>query len=180
MSRIGKIPIALPDRVKVEQKNGSLIVEGPKGKLESCFDETLAIKIEAKQVLIERPSDEKKHKELHGLTRALLQNMVLGVSEGFSKKLEIIGVGYNAKVEAKKLVLNVGFSHSVKLDIPLGLECVIPTPLEIEVKGINKQMVGQFAANIRRVRPPEPYKGKGIRYVGEHVLRKVGKTFGKK
>lgn len=181
MSRIGKKPVLIPDKVKVTQKGKhTLLVEGPRGKMENTFHESMTIKVDTKSVVVERPSDNRLHRSLHGLTRALIQNMVKGVSQGFERKLELQGVGYTAKLEGKKLVLMVGYVNPIKVEIPPDLTCEVPAPTQIVIKGSNKQKVGQLAADIRRKRPPEPYKGKGIRYEGEHVARKVGKAFGKK
>lgn len=181
MSRIGKMPVPIPDKVKVTAKGKhTLLIEGPRGKLENTFHEAMTVQVDEKSIQVQRPSDERRYRSLHGLTRALIQNMILGVSKGFEKKLEIVGVGYTAKLEGKKLNVSIGFCHPVKIEIPSDITCEIPAPTQIIIKGVDKQKVGQLAANIRRIRPPEPYKGKGIRYEGEHVVRKIGKAFGKK
>ncbi len=179
MSRIGRMPIAIPAGVTVEvAENNKVTVKGPKGKLERVLPAEMAIKVEGAQVLVSRPNDLKKMKSLHGLTRTLINNMVLGVTDGFEKKLEVNGVGYRAAKSGKKLTLNLGFSHPVEMEDPEGIETAVDGNLII-VKGIDKEKVGQFAAEIRDKRRPEPYKGKGIKYVDETIRRKVGKT-GKK
>ena len=177
MSRIGKQPIKLPDGVTVGiEADGTVAVKGKLGELKSKFNKDIVIKNEEGTLTVERPSDAKEHRALHGLTRALLANMVNGVSEGFSKQLDIVGVGYRAQLSGKKLVLGLGYSHPVEVDAPEGITFEVPAPTTIVIKGIDKQNVGQVAANIRAKRPPEPYKGKGIRYHDEYVRRKVGKT----
>jgi large subunit ribosomal protein L6 len=186
MSRIGKAPVPLPAGVKVTKQGRTVQVEGPKGKIAFAFHPEMGVVIDdkAKQVRVERPSNAKRHRALHGLTRALLSNMVRGVVDPYEKKLEINGVGYNAKIEGKTLVLNVGFAHPVKLTIPAGLTVECPKPTEIYVRGVDKQMVGEFAAVARKVRPPEPYNAKGIKYgeakdqPSEVIKRKAGKAFG--
>ncbi|HHX24620.1 MAG: 50S ribosomal protein L6 [Tepidanaerobacteraceae bacterium] len=176
MSRIGKMPINIPQGVEVKVENNVINVKGPKGSLSREFHEDMAIKVEDSQIIVERPTDEKRHRALHGLTRSLINNMVVGVVEGFEKKLAIEGVGYRAAKQGNKLVLTVGYSHPVEFDPPKGIEFEVPAPNRISVKGIDKSIVGQIAANIRAVRKPEPYKGKGIRYENEVVRRKEGKT----
>ena len=177
MSRIGRMPIAIPAGVTVEvAENNKVTVKGPKGTLERVLPSEMDIKVEGAEVLVSRPNDLKKMKSLHGLTRTLIHNMVVGVTEGFEKKLEVNGVGYRAAKSGKKLTLNLGYSHPVEMIDPEGLEAVVEGQNVIIVKGIDKEKVGQFAAEIRTKRPPEPYKGKGIRYSGEHVRRKAGKT----
>ncbi len=176
MSRIGKKPIALPQGVEVTIDGNFVQVKGPKGTLENTFNEELTIKLEDSNIVVERPSDAKFHRMIHGTTRALLNNMVLGVSEGFKKTLKMIGVGYRAQVQGKKLVLSAGYSHPVEMEIPEGLTVEVVKNTEINISGIDKQLVGEFAANVRKVRRPEPYLGKGIRYIDEHVRRKEGKT----
>ena len=179
MSRIGKMPIAIPDGVNVEvAENNQVTVKGPKGTLTRTLPQTMTIKQEDGQVIIERPNEEKESKALHGLTRALLNNMVTGVTSGYTKVLEINGVGYRAAKQGKKLTLTLGFSHPVEMEDPEGIETKV-TDNKIEVSGIDKEKVGQYAAVIRDKKRPEPYKGKGIRYQNEHVRRKVGKA-GKK
>ncbi len=177
MSRIGKQPIVLPDGVSVGvQADGTVAVKGKLGELKSKFSKEITIKNEEGTITVTRPSDEKEYRSLHGLTRALLANMVTGVTTGFSKQLDIVGVGYRAQLSGKKLVLGLGFSHPVEIEAPEGITFEVPSPTTIVIKGIDKQHVGQVAANIRAKRPPEPYKGKGIRYHDEYVRRKVGKT----
>ncbi len=179
MSRIGKMPIAIPDGVNVEvAENNQVTVKGPKGTLTRTLPRTMTIKQENGQVIIDRPNEEKESKALHGLTRALLNNMVTGVTSGYTKVLEINGVGYRAAKQGKKLTLTLGFSHPVEMEDPEGIETKV-TDNKIEVSGIDKEKVGQYAAVIRDKKRPEPYKGKGIRYQNEHVRRKVGKA-GKK
>ena len=178
MSRIGKMPVVLPKGVEVKQANGTLSVKGPKGSLQLSAHPDMNVVIDGGEVRVERPSDEKQHRELHGLTRSLITNMVIGVTDGFAKTLEIVGVGYRADLKGKGLTLSLGFSHTIEYtpDDGVSLEC--PNQTTIVVSGIDKQKVGQAAADIRAFRPPEPYKGKGIRYKGEYVRRKAGKTAG--
>ena len=176
MSRIGRQPIAIPDGVTVTRDDSAVHVKGPKGSLSERLPGAISVEIAEGQVTLTRPDDSKQNRSLHGLARALLANMVKGVSEPFSKNLEIQGVGYRAEVKGKSLVLLVGFSHPVEIAIPEGLSVSIDRNVLIKVQGISRQSVGQFAANVRSVRPPEPYKGKGIRYAGEHIRRKVGKA----
>jgi large subunit ribosomal protein L6 len=177
LSRIGKLPVAVPKGVQVTLgENNTVSVKGPKGKLSQKIHKDIEVRLEEGQVVVTRPSDQKEHRALHGLSRSLIANMVEGVSNGFQKNLEIVGVGYRATKQGKKLVLNVGYSHPVEIQETDGLEFEVPAPSKIFVKGIDKQAVGEMAANIRRVRPPEPYKGKGIRYENEYVRRKEGKT----
>ncbi len=179
MSRIGRMPIAIPAGVTVEiAENNKVTVKGPKGTLERVLPKEMKISQENGEIKVERPNDLKKEKSLHGLTRTLINNMVLGVTNGFEKKLEINGVGYRAAKQGKKLVLTLGYSHPVEMDDPDGIETVVEGQ-NIIVKGIDKEKVGQYAAEIRTKRAPEPYKGKGIKYVDEVIRRKVGKT-GKK
>jgi len=180
MSRIGLKPITIPDGVKTFVREGNVKVEGPNGKLEQETPAEISVEIDegSKQIVVKRPSDAKKHRALHGLTRALVANMIEGVSKGFERQLEIIGTGYNAKLQGRELVLNIGFCHPVLLKIPQGVEVDVPAATQVVVKGADKQQVGQFAANIRGVRPPEPYKGKGIKYRGEQIRRKAGKKTG--
>ena len=177
MSRIGLKPIMIPAGVEVTLgEDNTVTVKGPKGTLTNKFNNEMIIKKEDSTIVVERPTENKKHKSLHGLTRTLINNMVVGVSEGFEKKLEIKGVGYRAAKQGKKLVMNIGFSHPVEMDDPEGITTEVPNQFEIIVKGIDKQQVGQVAANIRGLRKPDPYKGKGVRYAGEHIRRKVGKA----
>lgn len=179
MSRIGRMPIAIPAGVTVDiAENNKITVKGPKGTLERVLPAEMEIKVEGAEVTVSRPNDLKKMKSLHGLTRTLINNMVIGVTEGFEKKLEVNGVGYRAAKAGKKLTLNLGYSHPVEMEDPEGIETAVDNNLII-VKGIDKEKVGQFAAEIRDKRRPEPYKGKGIKYVDETIRRKVGKT-GKK
>ena len=175
MSRIGKLPIEIPTGVELRVERGFVRVKGPRGELEQRVSPDLVLEREDSTLLVKRPSDRKDHRALHGLTRTLIQNMVLGVTEGFEKRLEIQGVGYRAQLRGKSLELAVGFSHPVKVEAPPGIEFEVPAPTQIVVRGIDKQAVGEIAARIRKTRPPEPYKGKGIRYAGEQVSRKVGK-----
>ncbi len=176
MSRVGKKPIEIPAGVTVTTHNHTVTVKGPKGELSRSFHPDIAINIEENIITVTRPSDGKEHRTLHGTTRAILNNMVEGVSKGFEKNLELIGVGYRAQKQGKKLVLNVGYSHPVEIEPEEGIEIEVPANTKISVKGTDKERVGALAANIRGVRPPEPYKGKGIRYEGEYVRRKEGKT----
>jgi len=180
MSRIGKMPIAVPAGVTVSiAENNKVTVKGPKGTLERVLPAEMEIKQEGAEITVSRPNDLKKMKSLHGLTRTLLNNMVVGVTDGYEKKLEVNGVGYRAAKQGKKLVLNLGYSHPVEMEDPEGIETAVDGQNLIIVKGIDKEKVGQFAAEIRDKRRPEPYKGKGIKYVDETIRRKVGKT-GKK
>jgi len=175
MSRIGRKPVPVPDAVSVEIGSGDVAVKGPKGELRQSFSADMTVKQEDGAVIVSRPTDRGEHRALHGLTRSLIANMVEGVTDGFEKRLEIQGVGYRAALKGKKLELALGFSHPVVVDAPEGIDFEVPQPTEIVIKGIDKQLVGQVAADIRKRRPPEPYKGKGIRYKDEQVLRKVGK-----
>lgn len=176
MSRIGNKVITLPAGVEISQNGNEVTVKGPKGELTTKFSPLITINIEGNEVTLTRPDDTKESKTMHGTMRANLNNMVVGVSEGFQKSLDLIGVGYRAQLQGKKLVLNVGYSHPVEIEAPQGIEFEVPSNTNVIVKGIDKQVVGEVAANIRGVRPPEPYKGKGIRYTGEYVRRKEGKT----
>ena len=175
MSRIGKQPIPVPEGVQVTIEPERVVVNGPKGELEERIVRDISVEQEENQLLVKRPTDRGDHRALHGLTRSLVANMVQGVTEGFEKRLEIQGVGYRAQLQGKKLVLSLGFSHAVEIQAPDGIEFEVPQPTQVIVRGISKQQVGEVAANIRKRRPPEPYKGKGIRYEGEYVARKVGK-----
>ena len=175
MSRIGKQPIDVPEGVMVSLETELVRVNGPKGELTERVSREMDVKQEDGQILVTRPTDRGEHRALHGLTRSLIANMVEGVTDGFEKRLEIQGVGYRARLQGKAIELNVGFSHPVSIPAPDGIEFEVPIPTQIIVRGIDKQLVGETAARIRRVRPPEPYKGKGIRYVDEQVRRKVGK-----
>ncbi|MBE5849982.1 MAG: 50S ribosomal protein L6 [Lachnospiraceae bacterium] len=180
MSRIGKMPIAIPAGVTVDvAENNKVTVKGPKGTLERVMAPEMKIAVEGAEVTVSRPNDLKRNKSLHGLTRTLINNMVIGVTDGYEKKLEVNGVGYRATKQGKKLVLNLGYSHPVEMEDPEGVETVVEGTNIIFVKGIDKEKIGQYAAEIRDKRRPEPYKGKGIKYADEHIRRKVGKT-GKK
>ena len=176
MSRIGNKVVVIPEGVTVTQDGNNVTVKGPKGELTRTFSSDIKMNIEGNEVTFTRPNDSKEMKTIHGTTRANFNNMVVGVSEGFQKALELIGVGYRAQVQGNKLTLNVGYSHPVEMTAPEGVTFEVPANTQVIVKGINKEVVGELAANIRGVRPPEPYKGKGIRYVGEFVRRKEGKT----
>ena len=175
MSRIGKQPIAVPSGVEVTIEPELVKVKGPKGELSERVNRDIDVKQENGEILVARPTDRGEHRALHGLTRSLIANMVEGVTNGYEKRLEIQGVGYRAQLQGKKLVLALGYSHPVEMDAPDGIDFEVPQPTRVIVRGISKQAVGEVAANIRKARPPEPYKGKGIRYEGEHVARKVGK-----
>ena len=180
MSRIGRLPVAIPAGVTVDiQENNHVVVKGPKGTLERALPTEMEIKVEGEEVIVTRPNDLKKMKSLHGLTRSLIANMITGVSEGYEKKLEINGVGYRAQKKGKEITFNLGFSHPVVMTDPEGIETEMDGQNIIIVKGIDKEKVGQYAAEIRELRKPEPYKGKGIKYADEVIRRKVGKT-GKK
>ena len=177
MSRIGKQPITIPSGVEVTLDGSHVTVKGPKGTLEHDAPESITITREGDDLIVARPDDERGNRSLHGLTRTLVSNMVVGVSEGFTRDLEIVGVGYRAAAAGpRRLDLQLGFSHPVAVDAPEGVEFEVPTPTRITVKGYDKQLVGQVAADIRKIRKPEPYKGKGIRYAGEVVRRKAGKA----
>ncbi|MGG0719874.1 50S ribosomal protein L6 [Robertmurraya massiliosenegalensis] len=176
MSRVGKKPIEIPTGVTVTINGSVVTVKGPKGELTRSFNSDMEIVVSENVINVVRPSDSKEHRTIHGTTRALLANMVEGVSKGFERNLELIGVGYRAQKQGKKLVLNVGYSHPVEIEPEEGIEIEVPSNTKVTVKGISKERVGALAANIRDVRPPEPYKGKGIRYEGEYVRRKEGKT----
>jgi large subunit ribosomal protein L6 len=175
MSRIGRKPVNVPDAVTVTIAPGNIVVKGPKGELAQTYSQDMTVSQEENTILVARPTDRGEHRALHGLTRSLIANMVEGVTDGFEKRLEIQGVGYRAALKGKNLELALGFSHPVSIEAPAGIEFEVPQPTEIIVRGIDKQLVGQVAADIRKRRPPEPYKGKGIRYRDEQVLRKVGK-----
>jgi large subunit ribosomal protein L6 len=175
MSRIGRQPIPVPSGVELTIEPDLVRVKGPKGELQERVSRDMKIAQEDGQILVTRPSDRRDHRALHGLTRSLVANMVQGVTDGFEKRLEIQGVGYRAALKGKDIELSVGYSHSVTIEAPTGIEFEVPQPTRITVRGSSKQAVGETAARIRKVRPPEPYKGKGIRYEGEYVQRKVGK-----
>lgn len=176
MSRIGKKPISLPAGTEVEIQGNLVTTKGPKGVLSLEVSEGLTLVKEENELLVQRPDDSKQYRALHGLNRALIANMVEGVTKGFEKKLELVGVGYRAQMQGKKLVINIGFSHPVEVEAPEGIEFEVPAATKITVKGIDKQLVGNTAAHIRDIRKPEPYKGKGIKYDNEVVRRKAGKT----
>ena len=175
MSRIGKLPIEIPGSVDVQIGDGLVTVKGPKGELRQTVSRDLSFEREDSQLIVKRPTNRGEHRALHGLTRSLVFNMVQGVTEGFEKRLEIQGVGYRAQLRGKTLELVLGYSHPVRMEAPDEIEFEVPVPTQIVVRGIDKQKVGEIAAQIRKQRPPEPYKGKGVRYAGEHVSRKVGK-----
>lgn len=180
MSRIGRLPIAIPAGVTVTVSADNVVtVKGPKGELIKAMHEDINIAVENNEVVVTRPSEKKEHKALHGLIRALINNMVIGTTEGYQKTLELVGVGYRAQLQGNKMVMNLGFSHPVEIQPLDGITFEIPAPTKVIIKGIDKQVVGAQAADIRRWRKPEPYKGKGIKYEGEHIRRKEGKT-GKK
>lgn len=176
MSRVGKRLIDIPSDVTIDIKDNTITVKGPKGELENTFNEEMAYNLEETTLEVVRPSESKEHRTVHGTTRALINNMVEGVSKGFVKELELIGVGYRAQMQGKKLALSVGLSHPVEFEPAEDLTITVDGNTNIKIEGINKEEVGALASNIRKVRPPEPYKGKGIRYKGENVRRKEGKT----
>jgi len=176
VSRVGKNPVVLPAGVSATLAGGIITVKGPKGELTTAIHKDMNVAIEDNQVTVTRPSDLKQHRALHGTTRANIQNMVLGVTEGYKKTLELIGVGYKVELLGSVLVMNIGFSHQVAFIPPKGIAFEVATPTQLHVSGIDKQLVGQMSAKIRAVRPPEPYKGKGIKYAGEQIRRKAGKT----
>ncbi|MEY2422347.1 MAG: large subunit ribosomal protein [Acidimicrobiaceae bacterium] len=177
MSRIGKAPIPVPSGVTVTIADRHITVAGPKGSLDRDIPGVITIRQDDSELLVERPNDERQNRAQHGLTRSLVNNMVVGVTQGFVKELEIVGVGYRAMAQGTTAIeLALGFSHPVRVEAPPGIEFEVPQPTRISVKGIDKEAVGQVAANIRKIRKPEPYKGKGVRYAGEHVQRKAGKT----
>ena len=176
MSRVGKAPIPVPSGVDVTVNGADVTVKGPKGTLSRTVPGAIAVRQDGDTLLVERPDDERQTRALHGLVRSLVNNMVVGVSQEFSKELEIIGTGYRAALQGSTLDLSLGFSHPVKVDAPDGITFEVPSPTRVVVRGIDKEQVGQVAADIRAIRKPEPYKGKGVRYLGEHVARKAGKT----
>jgi large subunit ribosomal protein L6 len=179
MSRSGKHPVAIPKGVTAQVEGNRVHVKGPKGELERVLHPEMKVSLADDKITVERPSDEDQHKALHGLSRTLVANMVEGVTKGFRKELELIGVGYKAEARPYGLQLALGFSHPVKYEAPKGIKLTAPQPTSIVVEGANKEIVGQVAAEIRSIRPPEPYKGKGVKYVGEQVRRKAGKAGGK-
>ena len=176
MSRIGRKPIAIPAGVEVKTDGATVTVKGPKGTLTQTFNSRISVKVEGSEILVTRPTDDKEDRALHGLTRTLVNNMVVGVTEGYSKNLEVNGVGYRAQKQGKNLVMNLGYSHQVIIPEIDGITIDVPNPNAIVISGPDKQKVGQFAAEVREKRPPEPYKGKGIKYAEEHIRRKVGKA----
>ena len=180
MSRIGRKPINIPAGVDVKVSDGVVTVKGPKATLTQRVHPNMAVKVEGSEVLVTRPNDEKENRSLHGLTRTLIHNMIVGVTEGYKKELEVNGVGYRVAKEGKNLVMNLGFSHQVIVSEIEGITIDVPAPNKIVINGCDKQAVGQFAAEVREKRPPEPYKGKGIKYADEVIRRKVGKTGAKK
>lgn len=175
MSRIGNKHIPLPAGVTVTVEGNLITVKGPKGQLELVKNPDISVNVEENNVVVTRPTNDKEHRSLHGTTRALIHNMVVGVSEGYEKVLEIVGVGYRAQLQGNTLVLNLGYSHPVNMELPKGISVTCPSATEVHVLGCDKQVVGEFAAEIRKVRGPEPYKGKGVHYKGEHIRRKEGK-----
>jgi large subunit ribosomal protein L6 len=179
MSRIGKQPVVVPANVKVQLSNGTVRLEGPKGKLELNYHPNMRVRFDEgkRQILVERPDDERLNRSLHGLTRSLINNMVVGVTNGYEKRLKIEGIGYQARMDKTQIVLTVGYANAVEMQPPEGVQVQLTDPTNIVIRGADKQKVGQFAAEVRRVRPPEPYKGKGIRYENEQVRRKEGKSF---
>ena len=176
MSRIGKKPITIPAGVEVKINGSEVAVKGPKGELKNTFSADMTIAMEGNEIVVTRPSDVKEHRALHGLTRTLIANMVEGVTNGFTKELEVNGVGYRVQKQGKNLVMNLGYSHQVIMEEIPGISIEVPAPNKIVISGADKQMVGQFAAEVREKRPPEPYKGKGIKYVDEYIRRKEGKA----
>ena len=179
MSRVGKLPVPIPDKTKVQLAGHKLTVTGPKGSLDMTVHPDISVKVEGANVEVTRASDNKKHRALHGLTRALINNMVLGVTKGYTKRLEMVGIGYRSELKGKTLVLSLGYSHPIVFNPPQGIAITVdPKENKITIDGIDKELVGQVAAKIRSMRKPEPYKGKGIRYVGEVVRQKAGKTAG--
>ncbi len=176
MSRVGKMPIQIPDGITIEREKNKIVVKGAKGILEEKVHPEMDIIIEEKMIRVERPDNSPGHRSIHGLTRTLIQNMITGLTEGYEKKLEIVGIGFRAELKGKVLVLQLGFSHPIYFVPPETISIEVPAQNTIIIKGVSKQLVGQIAAKIRSFRPPEPYKGKGVRYEGEHVRRKAGKA----
>jgi len=176
MSRIGKKPIAIPNGVKVEVKEGTIFVEGSKGKLNRALSDRITVEVKEAKVFVNRVANTKMDRAFHGLYRALINNMIKGVNEGYVKELEIIGVGFKAAIQGNTLVLNLGFSHPVNFSIPEGIKIETPKPTQLVLRSIDKEKIGKVATEIRSIYPPEPYKGKGVRFVGEHVKKKVGKA----
>ena len=179
MSQIGRKPIEIPEKVQINLKDNFITVTGPLGEMPWTFDKRISVKVDESQLVVERSSDEKRHRELHGLTRAIINNMVVGVTEGFKIELQLVGVGYTAEVKENRfIVLNLGYSHPIIMEIPSGIKIETPNQTTIIVSGIDKQSVGQVAAKIRSFKKPEPYKGKGIKYSNEYIRRKAGKAIG--
>ena len=176
MSRVGEKPIILPEGVKVQIEGNIFTVEGPKGRLTGKVPPSMKVEVGEKEIIVKRPSSKKFHKSLHGLSRSLLANMIKGVSKGFSKSLEMIGVGYKANLKGDRLILSLGFSHPIEFPVPKGIEVEVEKGTQITVSGADKGLVGEITSDIRALKPPEPYKGKGIRYKGEYIKRKVGKA----
>lgn len=177
MSRIGRLPVPVPAGVDIKITGSHVKVKGPKGEMSHTFPAAITIEMDGNELKVQRPTDQREHRALHGMTRALINNMVVGVSEGFSRELEIQGVGYRAELNGKNLILNVGYSHPVEIEPPAGIEFAVENRgRDLKISGYDKQAIGQLAANIRKVRPPEPYKGKGIRYKGEFIRLKAGKS----
>lgn len=176
MSRIGKMPVPVPSGVSVDIDGQSVKVKGPKGELNRQFHERVTVSLDEGEAVVNRLDDTRESRALHGLSRALLANMVQGVSDGFKKELEVVGVGYRAQLKGRDIEMQLGFSHPVNFSAPDGITFEVPEPTKIVISGIDKELVGQVAANIRKIRPPEPYKGKGVRYSGEHIRRKAGKA----
>jgi large subunit ribosomal protein L6 len=179
MSRIGKMPITVPKGVTITHSGSTIAVKGPKGELKRTLPADMQVNVAAEEITVARPSDEQRHKALHGLTRSLIANMVEGVTKGFTKQLDIVGVGYKAEVRPYGLQMALGFSHPVEVRAPQGIKLTAPNPTTVVIEGADKEVVGQVAAEIRKLRPPEPYKGKGIKYQGEIIRRKAGKAGGK-
>lgn len=179
MSRIGKMPVDVPANTNINLANNMLVVKGPKGELSRQLHANMLIEHKDNQIIVTRPNDSKQNRSLHGLTRALVANMVTGVNDGYSKKLEIVGVGFKAEMKGRNLLLTIGYSHTIIIAVPEIITIVTATPTEIEISGIDKELVGKIASKIRSFRKPEPYKGKGIKYAGEYIRRKAGKTAGK-
>jgi large subunit ribosomal protein L6 len=179
VSRIGKKPVSLPSGVSVKRDGEFISVKGPKGELRTAVSEVINVAIEGDEIVVTRPDDQAESRSLHGLTRTLIDNMVQGVSSGYTRRLDIVGVGYRAELRGKGVMLNLGYSHPIFFFPPTGITVEIPTPTSIVLTGIDKQLIGQVAAKIRSFRPPEPYKGKGIKYEGEQIRRKAGKSAGK-
>lgn len=179
MSRIGKLPVKIPSGVTVKIDGNRIAVKGPRGELSRALPQDMTVAQQDDMIVVSRPSDETRHKSLHGLSRTLVANMVEGVTKGYSRQLEIVGVGYKAEVKPYGLLLSLGFSHTIEYKAPAGIKFTAPQPTQVTIEGADKEVVGQVAAEIRSLRPPEPYKGKGVKYAGEHIRRKAGKAAGK-